>query len=248
MLQRSQLFWPVNILVGFIVLIGLMFASAAVTPLNVFAIDPLYCPTNGPAQQPNPYPPYPECVANRAPLLTGTALAQNPVTNTPTVENNNNNTNPAPTNTPTPTPTATNGVAAEATPTFTSTPTQTTGAVQPTAEALPSPTPTTILPDGVDARICIPGELLEITGAGEPGTALIVTFADRPVGGGSVRNDGTYRIALRIGPERPGVYLVEVEERDSRLVLQEFACEVPAVNGSPMPDLSPTPTPFAGNA
>lgn len=258
MRQRTPLFWPVNILVGFIILMGLMLASIAVTPLSVLAIDPLFCPTNGPAQRPNPYPPYPECVANRAPLLTGTAQAQNPVTNTPTTQNNNNNnnTNVAPTNTNTPTAslTATAGTAGATTPTLTPTLTNTTAPVTPSAPEteLPSPTPTPLVPEGVATRVCIPGETIEVTGEGEAGTPLIVTFAERPVGGGAVRSDGTYRITLRIGAERPGIYLVEVEERDSRAVLQEFACEVPAINGSPTPqsDLSatPTPTPFAGNA
>lgn len=241
MRQRSNLFWPVNILLGFIVLMGLMLASAAITPLSVLAVDPFDCPTNGPAVG---YPEYPVCSATRVALFTQTALARNPATNTPTTEsntggnNNNNNTNPAPTNTPTITATATITTTTDAdqddatsTPTFTPT-------LQPTQTVendLPSPTPTPLLPIGVETRVCLPGETIEITGEGTPGTPLIVTFADRPVGGGSVRSDGTYRITLRIGTERPGLYLVEVEERDSRFVIQEFGCEVPA------PDASPTP-------
>ncbi len=246
MRQRSNLFWPTNILLGFIVVMGLMLASMVVTPLNVLGqIDPLRCPTNGPAQQPNPYPPYPECIQTAGPLLTGTAEGQNPAaTNTPTTEsnNNNNNNNPAPTNMPTATATATNGTAtdpSDTTPTLTSTATatRTPAVATPADNDLPSPTPTSLLPDGVEARVCVPGETIEITGEGEPGTPLIVTFDARPVGGGSVRADGTYRITLRIGPERPGLYLVEVEQRDTRTVLQEFGCEVPAADVTPTPAL-----------
>lgn len=234
--QRSQLFWPAHILIGFVLLIGLMAASVAIAPLNVLAVDPFSeCPTDGPAAQPNPYPPYPQCKETQVALQTGTAQSQNPGsnTNTPTTESSggNNNTGTAATNTPTATltPTATNGPPTgngAATPTTTPTVARPTATTAP-IDAAPSPTPTSILPPGIEARVCVPGEIIEITGEGTPGTPLIVTFDRRPVGGGAVRSNGMYRLTLRIGPERPGTYLVDVEERDTRFVLQQFGCEVP---------------------
>jgi hypothetical protein len=87
----------------------------------------------------------------------------------------------------------------------------------------------------VDATPCIPGDVIVIEGTADPELALIVTFGDRPVGGGFTRNDGSYRIRLRIGDERPGIYLVQVQERATRNLIQEFNCQVPA--------FTPTPTP-----
>jgi hypothetical protein len=104
------------------------------------------------------------------------------------------------------------------------------------------PSPTSILPPGIEARACVPSEQIEITGRGLPGTSLIVLFDRRPVGGGAVRADGSFRITLRIGAERPGLYLVTVEQRDSRALVEQFGCDVPAA--TPVPTLIvPTPTP-----
>lgn len=69
--------------------------------------------------------------------------------------------------------------------------------------------------------------MVTITGVVEGSVALLAYFNDRPVGGSFARSDGQYSITLHIGPERPGVYPVEVRERDGRALVQQLACEVP---------------------
>lgn len=161
----------------------------------------------------------------------------------------------APTNTSAP---ASGAPAATATPTLTRTATVTTTArtLTPTLAASPaasptasptrqaaaatagaSPTPTSALPAGVEARICLPGSSVELTGTTRPAVALLAYFDDRPVGGALSRADGSYSISLRIGPERPGLYLIEVRERDTRDLVSQEACEIPG--------LTPTATPEA---
>jgi hypothetical protein len=95
-------------------------------------------------------------------------------------------------------------------------------------------TPTSELPEGVEAQICMPGETVRLTGEAEPGTPLIAYFSERPVGGGFARADGQFTIDLLIGEERPGFYIVEVRERTTRALVTQIGCEVPA--------LTPTPT------
>jgi hypothetical protein len=183
------------------------------------------CPTEGPAHVPA-YPPYAQCLQTRTAILAQTERAGATATSPPS-----NNSQPADTATPTST--------------FTSTPTLTITAVasaiaQATSTLRPTPsaTPTATLADSdqaaIDATACIPGDVIVIEGSADPEIALIVTFGDRPVGGGFTRNDGSYRIRLRIGDERPGIYPVQVQERTTRNPVQEFNCQVPA--------LTPTPT------
>jgi hypothetical protein len=113
----------------------------------------------------------------------------------------------------------------EATPTPIATITSTRQVI--TAE-IPSPTLPSEL-EGVDPLICQPGATVTITGTAEGNVALLAYFNDRPVGGSFARNDGQYSITLHIGPERPGIYSVEVRERDGRALVQQLACEVPGV-------------------
>ncbi len=186
------------------------------------------CPTLGPNNIP-PYPPYQECI------LTQTALTQQTTQKGTVTPLNATSTPTNATGTPTATPTSTRTAAATNTP-------QSSSGIQPTNAVIPTNVSTTIptatltpTPEGPSTLRCIPGETLTIEGTTNPHTALIVTFAERPVGGGFSRADGYYRIALRIGNERPGTYPVMVEDRTTRKVVQELVCQVP----SP----SPTPTP-----
>jgi hypothetical protein len=207
-------------------------------------IDPQHilngCPTDGPANNP-PYPPYTQC------LQTGTAIrqltAQAGVVGTPTW---------TPTRTPTfdtanganPTRTPVTSVTPTRTYVVTATPTNT--QIRTTRTRVPSAAPTGTLtlqseatPVDVTSILCVPGETIGVEGNASPRTALIVTFGGRPVGGGFSREDGSYRIWLRIGAERPGIYPVNVEERSTSEVLQTLSCEVPAFTPTPTPPQVP---------
>ncbi len=171
----------------------------------------------------------------------------------------NQQTDPYPggTSTSTPTPTVqaqTTPTVATATPTTTtaSTPTATLQAVTftttplPTRTRAPTPsgptlTPTSALPPGIETLVCLPGATITLTGTAPASTALLVYFDGRPVGGGFSRADGAFRIDLVIGPERSGLYLVEVRKRDSRERVSQWGCEVPGA--TPTPTLvAPAPT------
>lgn len=188
------------------------------------------CPTEGPANFP-PYPPYADCLKTRTALLQQTDQAGAPATAVPQAAQ--------PTATWTPTATATLTRTGEASPTR--------ATAQPTVAQTftPSATRTATLSPTVDVEVeaaaipCIPGEAISIEGSTEPAAALIVTFGDRPVGGGFSRDDGGYRIQLYIGDERPGTYPVTVEERNSGTVVQELLCRVPALTPTPTPPLVP---------
>ncbi len=97
-----------------------------------------------------------------------------------------------------------------------------------------SPTPTlTSTLVGLETILCVPGATVAIRGQAEPGLALLAYFADRPVGGALVRPDGSYYILLSIGEERPGLYAVNIRRRDSRTLVRELACEIPAATPTP---------------
>jgi hypothetical protein len=117
--------------------------------------------------------------------------------------------------------------------------TPTVAAASPQSTAALSPTPTAVLPSGVEALVCLPGTTVTLTGEAPPGTPLLAYFAGRPVGGGFSRGDGSYTIDLLIGPERPGTYLVEVRERTSLALVSQTGCEVPAL--TPTPTFDPAP-------
>ncbi|MFQ3661950.1 MAG: hypothetical protein SNJ69_06105 [Chloroflexaceae bacterium] len=104
----------------------------------------------------------------------------------------------------------------------------------------PTATPTSALPPGIETLVCLPGTTITLTGSAPASTALLAYFDGRPVGGGFSRADGVFRIDLMIGPERPGVYLVEVRKRDGRERVSQWGCEVPGA--TPTPTLvAPTP-------
>lgn len=149
--------------------------------------------------------------------------------------------NSSPSATPTPTSTAALTVTRTLTPTQILTPTLGAPAATPTvapqqAQTAPEPTPTPALPEGVAALVCVPGASVNLVGRAAPGTPLLAYFDGRPVGGGFSRADGGFSIDLLIGDERPGLYLVEVRERESLALVGQFGCEVPGGE-------TPTPTP-----
>ncbi|MBX0329434.1 hypothetical protein K2Z83_17320 [Oscillochloris sp. ZM17-4] len=193
------------------------------------------CPTNGPAAAP-PYPPYADCMQTRTAILLQTERAG--YTATPTSPPASGNQAPADTPTPTftMTPTFTQAATADSLPT--DPPTATRQSASPT----PTATPTAAL-EGQDldssAISCVPGEMIIIEGSADASAALIVSFGGRPVGGGFSRGDGSYRIWLRIGDERPGSYPVAVEDRDTSALVQGFSCIVPAFTPTPTPPLVP---------
>jgi hypothetical protein len=189
------------------------------------------CPTNGPASTPA-YPVYGDCLQTRTAILLQTERAGYTATSTSPPQSNVQATS---TLTPTPTFTPTLTQAAQETqPTATQVTT-------PSSTRTAAPTATEVLESEADASAmsCIPGETLIIEGSAAPEIALIVTFGGRPVGGGFSRDDGSYRIRLRIGDERPGIYPVTVEERTTSTLVQELRCRVPALTPTPTPPLVP---------
>lgn len=173
---------------------------------------------------------------------------------------------PGPTNTPTQaTSTPTSTVPPTSTPTATATvfttpspspspiptPTRFPTATRVPVTVGPSPTPTSPIPPGVETLVCFPGATITLVGSAPPQTALVVYFNKRPVGGGFSRADGVFNIDLVIGPERPGLYLVEVQERGTRAQVALWGCEVPHGTLTPTSiavtptSVTATPTPFA---
>lgn len=204
--------------------------AAAGSPTTDPARIIIGCPTDGPSL-PEPYPPYDDCLKTRTALLGQTERAGWTDTPVPPPAQAASTATYTPTATTTPTRTQTvAGETAAATAAQTFTPSAT--------RALPTPTATDLEGDAA-AIACIPGDTISIEGSADPGLALIVTFGERPVGGGFSRSDGSYRIRLHIGDERPGLYPVLVEERDTDTVVQELLCRVPALTPTPTPSLFP---------
>jgi hypothetical protein len=79
--------------------------------------------------------------------------------------------------------------------------------------------------------------------SGPPNESLIAYLGARPVGGGSSRQDGTWRIPLQVN-ERPGIYAVEVKVRGSRAIVGRFTCYVDV--SLTATDASPTTAGVAG--
>ncbi len=214
---------PLSLVIVFAVLmLALLVGALPATPpvsiaqsTNCPYPDPGSCPGG---QQNDPYPggtststPTQATQAQATPTATTTTTANTTLTPTPTRQ----------------TPTVT----------FTAAPTRT----RPPAPTGPTPTPTNPLPEGIATLVCIPGATITLAGSGPPSTALLAYFNDRPVGGGFSRADGTFSIDLVIGPERPGLYLVEVRKRDGRERVSQWGCEVPGA--TPTPTLvAPSPT------
>jgi hypothetical protein len=91
------------------------------------------------------------------------------------------------------------------------------------------------------ALSCPSGRTVWLDGTSPPGESLLIFLAERAVGGGSARSDGSWRLPLRVN-ERPGSYLVEVRSRTSSAVYAQYTCFV----DQPLDGFSPTPTGSAG--
>lgn len=209
---RPSLIWPFTLLVAFVALVSMLAFGAF--PASILAqsrncTSASYTPPQRAA-----------CYA------TNTAVAQTQAaeaypSSTATTQSSAPPPAPAETSTSSPTsgisPTVTAGTATTPTVAVTRTPTATRA-----PQGSPSPTATSTLV-GLETLICAPGGSVAITGRGEPGRALLVYFNERPVGGSLVRPDGHYSLMLRVGAERPGTYLVEIRDRDSRLPVRSLA-------------------------
>jgi hypothetical protein len=234
-MSRRSLSLPLTLIAAFAALLILLMAG--VLPSAVLVAQ-TYCPTAGFPSNDPVYPglSYPNCKATQQAGQEGPSATNT----TSSGGNTGGNSQPAQatiTSTITRTVTITAGTAqATATLAATVTPTLTRAPVQ---DAPPSATPTSELPEGVEALACVPGETLRLTGEAEPGAALLAYFADRPVGGGFARADGQFTIDLLIGEERPGFYLVEVRERTTRALVTQVGCEVPAFTPTPTRIIAP---------
>jgi len=129
------------------------------------------------------------------------------------------------------------------TPTLVRSATAATPTSRPTASPTFMPTPEEeaaieATPTPADSLTCVPGAATLITGQGPPRAALLLSFEQRVVGGGSVETSGLFAIPLVVGKERPGNYRVEVRIRGTTQVLRELTCTVPA---------APAPTPVEPN-
>lgn len=92
---------------------------------------------------------------------------------------------------------------------------------------------------------CATGKILWFAGSGTPRMPLLLTFAHRPVGGGSVDASGHWALPLQIGHERPGIYTIEVRSRNDRALIAAFQCAVGIVLPTPAPTqapIAPAPT------
>lgn len=189
--------------------------------------------------------PYPYCGPTKtAAAQTRTALVATALTAT---ARSQGQTNQSPAATATPTLTATETATPLTTlvsPTATLTPlpvaTSTVQTLLPSPTSSPTATPTlnfSPTPTTQAALRCAPGDLVELSGKARPHIALLVLFDDRPVGGGASDQTGTFRIVLRIGPERPGQHEIVVQERERAVVVAEYLCETP---------FPPTPTATLG--
>lgn len=83
--------------------------------------------------------------------------------------------------------------------------------------------------------VCAPGVPVEISGEGPPRAPFLLYFGRRAVSGGSIDPNGRFTIALVVGRERAGVYIVTVQVRGTSQVLRQFTCAVPATTPTPLP-------------
>lgn len=104
----------------------------------------------------------------------------------------------------------------------------------------PTPTPTStplrivtpITPEQVIENTntvleCRPHTRLVVKGTTDPYSLLLLTFADRVVGGGISYASGGYAIPLVVGDEARGVYRIEIRQRNTNKVIKQFRCSVP---------------------
>lgn len=93
------------------------------------------------------------------------------------------------------------------------------------------------------AITCATGRVTWLSGSGTPRMPLLIHFAGRPVGGGSVNRAGHWSLPLMVGQERPGLYLVEVRSRNDRALIGAFQCTVGVVLAPSAAPAQPTSTP-----
>jgi hypothetical protein len=67
---------------------------------------------------------------------------------------------------------------------------------------------------------------LIIKGTTEPYSLLLLTFADRVVGGGMSYASGGYAIPLVVGDEARGIHRIEIRQRNTNKVIKQFNCSV----------------------
>jgi hypothetical protein len=87
------------------------------------------------------------------------------------------------------------------------------------------------------ALVCPSGETVWLRGMAAPGVALLASFGEAVVGGGSAGGDGSWAIPITVR-ERPGLYPVTVVGRQNGELLATFTCyvDLPLV-------ATPTPSP-----
>lgn len=107
-----------------------------------------------------------------------------------------------------------------------------------------------IVPSAIAAPaqlVCAMGQTTWLSGTGVPHTPLLVYWAGRPVGGGSVNTAGHWAIPLMVGRERPGMYAVDVRSRENRALIGAFTCAVGVALAPSAAPITPTPTPITPN-
>lgn len=218
-MTNRSLFWPLSLLGVFVVLALLLLSGTLSSPRIAegqtcsypglseqacFARQTSESARNNPGY---PAPQQPQATETPTATITTTSTVDTTITSIATVTNTAQTSISQATRTPTATATS---------------------PVRQVQSPLPTATATVSSAfDGLERLLCQPGATVTITGTVEGSMALLAFFDNRPVGGSFARSDGQYSITLRIGPERPGTYLVDVRERDGLAVVQRLACEVP---------------------
>ena len=216
-MRRQNILIPMSILIaGFVLIVMLM------TVPN--------------AQSVQPKQDYPQ--QTQTALAYGGPTAQSTNTSTSVPSNIDTASTPIPTSTPTEVSTATATILSSIpTPTQIQTQAIATRTIFATAQSntialTPTATPTNLL-------LCNPGQPIEITGEGTPYAGFLLYFGNRVVSGGSVSASGQFSIQLIVGEELAGEYSVVVRERNTKRVLRELVCIVPATTPTPLPGLTP---------
>lgn len=120
-------------------------------------------------------------------------------------------------------------VSSDNTTTFTQIPTMTM-TMTPTPTSLRIVTPITseqFIENTNTVLECRPHTRLVVKGTTDPYSLLLLTFADRVVGGGISYASGGYAIPLVVGDETRGIYRIEIRQRNTNKVIKQFRCSVP---------------------
>ncbi|MFZ9857821.1 MAG: hypothetical protein ACO3F2_05760 [Roseiflexaceae bacterium] len=84
-----------------------------------------------------------------------------------------------------------------------------------------------VVDDDDTTLLCQRQMRLIIRGTTDPYSLLLLTFADRVVGGGISYASGGYAIPLVVGDEASGIYQIEVRQRNTNQVITQLLCTVP---------------------